>query len=326
MLRSERQNIISERYDATKPTLLSYCVAREAKSAASAKLSHELKEAVFSFNAKSNFEKKMKIIRYEDPFGKVSYAAENEGRTHSRIEGDPLSEFAVTPEAANIKRVLAPVVPTMIWCIGQNYRKHANELGMPIPEYPVVFAKGPNTTQNPGEPIWLPAGAQSTEIDYEAELVVVIGKTCKDVSYGRALEHVAGFTCGNDVSSRDWQLKKGGSQWCRGKSFDTFAPLGPCLVTPDSMGDPGTLRIQSIVNGRVMQDSNTNDMIFNVPALIEFLSQSTTLFPGTVIFTGTPSGVGMAQKPPLWLKDGDEVSITIEKIGTLTNTVRGAKN
>lgn len=267
----------------------------------------------------------MKIIRYEEPSGKIGYAAEQEGGKYLRIEGDALNEFEVTQEAANVRRVLAPVLPKMIWCIGQNYRKHANELGMAIPEYPVVFAKGPNTVQDPGEPIWLPDGAQSSEIDYEAELVVVIGKACKDVSRERALEYLAGFTCGNDVSSRDWQLKKGGSQWCRGKSFDSFAPMGPCLVTPDEVSDPGILRIQSIVNGRIMQDSNTSDMIHDVPALVAFLSQSTGLLPGTVIFTGTPSGVGMAQKPPLWLKDGDEVTIAIEKIGTLTNRVRRAQ-
>jgi 2-keto-4-pentenoate hydratase/2-oxohepta-3-ene-1,7-dioic acid hydratase in catechol pathway len=267
----------------------------------------------------------MKIVRYEDPSGKIGYATEEENGKYVRVEGEPQSGFKVTREAVNVRRLLAPVVPPMIWCIGQNYRKHANELGMAIPEYPVVFAKGANTVQDPSEPIQLPTGAQSSEIDYEAELVVVIGKTCKDVSRERALEYVAGFTCGNDVSSRDWQMKKGGSQWCRGKSFDTFAPLGPCLATPDTVGDAGNLRIQSIVNGRVMQDSNTSDMIHNVPTLIAFLSQSTTLHPGTVIFTGTPSGVGMAQKPPLWLKDGDEVTITIDKIGTLTNRVCGPK-
>lgn len=243
-----------------------------------------------------------------------------------RIEGEPVGEFEVTREAANIKRVLAPVVPRMIWCIGQNYRQHAAEVGAQVGEYPVVFTKGVNTVQDPEEPIWLPTGAQSSEIDYEAELVVVIGKACKDVSRERALDYVAGYTCGNDVSSRDWQLRKGGSQWCRGKSFDSFAPLGPCLVTHESMRDPGKLRIQTVLNGRVVQDSNTSDMIRDVPVLIEFLSQSTTLLPGTVIFTGTPSGVGMAQKPPLWLKDGDEVSVIIEEIGTLTNYVRGAKD
>lgn len=267
----------------------------------------------------------MKFIRYEDPSGKTGYAAEQRDGRYLRIEGEPLDEFEVTLETANIRRILAPVIPKMIWCIGQNYRQHVDEVGMKVAEYPVVFAKGVNTVQDPGEPIWLPVGARSSEVDYEGELVVVIGKACKDVSRERALDYVAGYTCGNDVSARDWQLKKGGSQWCRGKSFDSFAPLGPCLATPDSVGDPGKLGIQTVVNGRAIQDGNTSDMIHNVAALIEFLSQSTTLLPGTAIFTGTPSGVGMAQNPPLWLKDGDEVSVTIEKIGTLTNRVRGSK-
>jgi 2-keto-4-pentenoate hydratase/2-oxohepta-3-ene-1,7-dioic acid hydratase in catechol pathway len=255
----------------------------------------------------------MRIIRYEDPSGKIHFASQ-QGESHLRIEGHPFDGFRVTSDAAQIRRVLAPVVPTMIWCIGQNYRRHADEVGM-------VFAKGPNTAQDPGEPIRIPVGAKSTQVDYEGELVAVIGKKCKDVSRERALDYVAGYTCGNDVSARDWQLKMGGSQWCRGKSFDTFAPIGPCLATPDYLGDPGRLRIQTVVNGRTMQDANTRDMIHDVPALIAFLSQSTTLLPGTLLFTGTPSGVGMAQDPPLWLKEGDEVSVTIEGIGTLTNRV-----
>ena len=192
---------------------------------------------------------------------------------------------------------------------------------MGVDAYPEVFAKGANTVQNPGQPIQIPTGAKSAEIDYEGELVVVIGRACKDAARERALNYVAAYTCGNDVSARDWQLRKGGTQWCRGKSFDTFVPLGPCLVTRDSIADPAGLRIQMHVNGRIMQDADTRDMIHDVPALIEFLSQSTTLIPGTVIFTGTPAGVGMAQNPPLWLKDGDEVSVTIENIGTLTNRV-----
>jgi 2-keto-4-pentenoate hydratase/2-oxohepta-3-ene-1,7-dioic acid hydratase in catechol pathway len=263
----------------------------------------------------------MKIIRYEDPFGNIHYAAEQQGGKHFRVNGDPLNGFEVTREPAVVGKILAPVVPPMIWCIGKNYRQHADEVGMGVDKYPEVFAKGANTIQHPGQPIRLPARAKSSEIDYEGELVVVIGKPCRDVSRDRALGYVAGFTCGNDVSARDWQLKMGGSQWCRGKSFDTFAPLGPCLVTPDSIPDPAGLRIQTLVNGRTVQDASTKDMIHDVPALIEFLSQSTTLLPGTVIFTGTPSGVGMAQNPPLWLKNGDEVSVTIEKIGTLTNRV-----
>lgn len=265
----------------------------------------------------------MKIIRYEDASGKIHYASEQGGGSYLRIEGDPFNEFQVTKEAAMVRKILAPVVPAMIWCIGQNYRRHADEVGMGVAEYPVVFAKGPNTVQDPGEPIHLPVSAKSTQVDYEGELVVVIGKKCKDVPRERALEYVAGYTCGNDVSARDWQLKMGGSQWCRGKSFDTFAPIGPCLVTPNSISNPRNLQIQTVVSGRVMQDANTRDMIHDVPALISFLSQSTTLLPGTLIFTGTPSGVGMAQDPPLWLKDGDEVSVTIEGIGTLTNRVRG---
>jgi 2-keto-4-pentenoate hydratase/2-oxohepta-3-ene-1,7-dioic acid hydratase in catechol pathway len=239
-----------------------------------------------------------------------------------RLEGDPFGKHRVMQEPASVAKIIAPVAPVMIWCIGQNYRRHADEVGMSSGDYPVVFAKGPNTTQDPGAPIAIPARAGTAELDYEGELVVIIGKVCKDVSRERALDYVAGYACGNDVSARDWQLKKGGSQWCRGKSFDTFAPIGPCLVTPDSIADPSGLRIQTTVNGRVMQDGNTRDMVRDVPALIEFLSQSTTLFPGAAIFTGTPHGVGMALNPPLWLKDGDEVSITIDKIGTLTNTVR----
>jgi len=266
----------------------------------------------------------MKVIRYEDPSGKIHHAVERQDAGPLRVEGDPLHGFQVTGETAIIGKILAPVVPTMIWCIGKNYRRHADEVGMGVHEYPEVFAKGANAVQDPGQPIRFPERAKSSEIDYEGELVVVIGRACKDVTRQQALDYVAGYTCGDDVSARDWQLKTGGSQWCRGKSFDTFAPLGPCLVTRDSLADPGGLRIQTQVNGRIMQDASTRDMIHDVPAIIEFLSQSTTLLPGTVIFTGTPSGVGMAQNPPLWLKDGDVVSVIIDKIGTLTNRVCGA--
>ncbi|HEX3726638.1 MAG TPA: fumarylacetoacetate hydrolase family protein, partial [Pirellulales bacterium] len=158
--------------------------------------------------------------------------------------------------------------------------------------------------------------------DYECELAVVIGKRAKNVPRARALEYVLGYTCANDVSARDWQKDFGGSQWCRGKTFDTFCPLGPTLVTADELAEPNALAIKTIVNGQVLQDWNTNDMIFDVPALIEFLSGSTTLLPGTVILTGTPHGVGMARKPPVWLKAGDEITIEIEHIGSLTNPVQ----
>jgi 2-keto-4-pentenoate hydratase/2-oxohepta-3-ene-1,7-dioic acid hydratase in catechol pathway len=176
--------------------------------------------------------------------------------------------------------------------------------------------------QNPGDPIELPGSSQ--EVDYECELAVVIGKSCRNVRPENSLQYVSGYTCANDVSARDWQLKWGGGQWCRGKSFDTFCPLGPVLVTPDEIPDPNDLKIQTILNSDIVQDWNTNDMIFDVPALISFLSQDTTLIPGTVILTGTPHGVGMAAKPPRYLRPGDTVSISVEKIGALTNPVVAA--
>ncbi len=277
----------------------------------------------------------MKIIRYRDGAGAVYYGVAAPDGTYHRAEGElfageragttsaPAAPTALkaTDEPADVRTWLAPVSPPMIWCIGQNYRAHSRELGMPIPEFPVVFAKGPNTVTGHGSAILLPRAARSDEVDYEAELVVVIGNRCKNVVRERALECVLGYTCGNDVSAREWQLRTGGGQWCRGKTFDTFAPMGPCLVTADEISDPSRLRIAAQVNGKTMQDSNTSDMIFDVPSLIEFLTKSMTLEPGTAIFTGTPPGVGMARKPPLWLRPGDSVSISIETIGTLTNTV-----
>ena len=263
----------------------------------------------------------MKIIRYADQQGRIGYAAQNGGGAQV-ITGDIFGSFQVTNETADVRRLLAPVVPAAIWCIGQNYRRHAAEVGMAIPEDPVVFAKGINSVQDPGAPIVIPRCASSEEVDYECELVVVIGRTCKNISPEIALDYVFGYTCGNDVSARDWQLKRGGSQWCRGKSFDTFAPIGPCVVTRDTIPDPNRLAISTLLNGTAMQQWNTDDMIFSVAKLVSFLSQSTTLLPGTIIFTGTPHGIGMAQKPPRWLRPGDEVSIVIDGIGTLTNPVK----
>jgi 2-keto-4-pentenoate hydratase/2-oxohepta-3-ene-1,7-dioic acid hydratase in catechol pathway len=264
----------------------------------------------------------MKIIRYEDVQGSRHHGALGADGSTRKIKGDIFSNFEVTQEPADVHRLLAPVVPAMIWCIGQNYRRHAQESGATAPELPIVFAKGPNALQDPEQPILIPTHLASNEVDYECELAVVIGRPCKNATRSNALDYVLGYTCANDVSARDWQIKRGGSQWCRGKTFDTFAPMGPCLVTKDSLPDPDQLKIQTILNGKVMQDWTTSDMIFNVSTLIEFLSGSTTLWPGTIILTGTPHGVGMAQKPPRWLHDGDEVSIVIENIGTLTNPVR----
>ena len=265
----------------------------------------------------------MQIIRYQDSSGAIHHAARQADGSALRIEGDIYGAHRVTTERADLRKLLAPIAPTSILCIGLNYRHHAAESGAKAPEIPVLFVKGVNTVQNPGDPILLPTHLRSDEVDYECELAVVIGKACKNVTRARALDYVLGYTCANDVSARDWQLKKGGGQWCRGKFFDTFAPLGPCLVTRDEIPNPNALKIRTVLNGEVVQDWNTDDMIFDVPALIEFLSGSTTLLPGTVILTGTPHGVGMARKPePRWLREGDSVTIEIEKIGALTNPVR----
>ncbi|MBP7142445.1 MAG: fumarylacetoacetate hydrolase family protein [Opitutaceae bacterium] len=264
----------------------------------------------------------MKIIRYSDSSGTIRYAAETAPGRHQVLKGDPYGAREVTSEVATIGQLLAPIVPTQILGIGLNYRHHAAESGMKAPTYPVLFFKGVNTLQHPNAPIVLPRKMASHEVDYECELAVVIGRTCKNVSRQNALDYVLGYTCANDVSARDWQLKFGGGQWCRGKTFDTFSPLGPCLVTTDEIPDPSRLKIRTILNGRTVQDWNTGDMIFDIPTIIEFLSGSTTLVPGTVILTGTPHGVGMAAKPnPLWLKAGDSVTIEVDAIGALTNPV-----
>ena len=265
--------------------------------------------------------KTMRIIRHQANDGSLQYAALQPDGTARRIEGNLFGTHRVTDEVVSPGKVLAPIQPTAVFCIGLNYKQHAEESNAPIPQYPVLFMKSPGAVQNPGDAIVLPRHLQSDQVDYECELAVVIGKACKNVSRANALDYVLGYTCANDVSARDWQIKRGGSQWCRGKTFDTFAPLGPCLVLKDEIPDPNALRIQTILNGQTMQDSNTSDMIFDVPTLIEFLGGSTTLLPGTVILTGTPQGVGAARKPPVFLQPGDTVTVEIEKIGALTNPV-----
>jgi 2-keto-4-pentenoate hydratase/2-oxohepta-3-ene-1,7-dioic acid hydratase in catechol pathway len=263
----------------------------------------------------------MKIIRYQDRRGNLGHAALQPDGSAMKLGGDIFDSPRVTNDKAEVARLLAPVAPVAIICIGLNYRRHAQETNAKIPAFPVVFFKGTNTVQHPGEPIQLPTHLKSDEVDYECELAVVIGRRSKNVPRAKALEYVLGYTCANDVSARDWQKEKGGGQWCRGKTFDTFCPLGPCLVTADEIPNPNTLAIRTLVSGELLQDWNTNDMIFDVPTLIEFLSGSTTLLPGTVILTGTPHGVGMARTPRRWLHAGDTVSIEIEGIGTLTNPV-----
>ena len=263
----------------------------------------------------------MKIIRFLDPHDFIRLGVLRDDGSAVLLEGDLFGEHRAGTTRAEVKKLLAPLIPVSIPCIGLNYRHHAAESGAPVPQHPVLFHKAVSTVQNPGDPVEIPTRLASHQVDYECELAVVIGKRAKNVSRDKALDYVLGYTCANDVSARDWQRDWGGSQWCRGKTFDTFCPLGPCLVTADEIPNPNALQIRTLVNGEVLQDWNTNDMIFDVPTLIEFLSGSTTLLPGTVILTGTPHGVGMAHKPPRWLKAGDSMTIEIEKIGQLTNPV-----
>jgi 2-keto-4-pentenoate hydratase/2-oxohepta-3-ene-1,7-dioic acid hydratase in catechol pathway len=217
-------------------------------------------------------------------------------------------------------KLLAPVPdPRKIVCIGLNYRDHAAESGVPVPTEPILFSKYPTTLIGHGDQIVLPSA--SHEVDYEAELVVVIGRRGRHISRERALEYVGGYAVGHDVSARDWQLNKPGKQWMAGKTFDTFAPVGPELVTPDEVPDPQNLGIRLRLNGQTMQDSSTSQLVFGVAELIAYLSQIFTLEPGDLVFTGTPPGVGMARKPPVWLKPGDQVEVEIDRLGTLQNTV-----
>jgi 2-keto-4-pentenoate hydratase/2-oxohepta-3-ene-1,7-dioic acid hydratase in catechol pathway len=223
--------------------------------------------------------------------------------------------------AGNAVKILPPVPdPGKILCVGLNYRDHAIEGGKAIPTEPVLFSKFINTLIGPGDPITLPKVA--SKVDYEAELVIVIGKTGKHIPNDRsAFDYVGGYTCGHDVSARDWQFRGEEKQWTIGKTFDTFAPIGPVLVTADEAIDPHALQVQLRLNGTTMQNSNTKEFIFGVPAMLSFLSQVITLEPGDLIFTGTPPGVGISRKPQVLLKAGDVAEVEIEGIGVLKNPV-----
>ena len=262
----------------------------------------------------------MKIIRHITATG-PAYAALQPDGSAREIAGDIYGDFRVTDRVVKPGKLLAPVVPVYLPCIGLNYKRHAAESNSAPPPHPVLFVKNPASAQNPGDPIELPVKLPSTSVDYECELAVVIGQRCKNATRANALDFVLGYTCANDVSARDWQRNGGGGQWCRGKTFDTFCPLGPVLVTKDEIPNPNKLRLRTILNGETMQDWNTDDMIFDVPALIEFLSGSTLLLPGTVISTGTPHGIGGARTPPVFLRAGDTVTVEIDRIGALTNPV-----
>ena len=264
----------------------------------------------------------MKIIRFlSDTSAKPLTGILHADGSAEPIDGDLFGAWQPSGRRVHVAKRLAPLQPSVILAIGLNFREHAIETHQPIPEYPVLFMKSPWVTQNPGDPIVIPTRLASTKVDYEAELVVILGKTCKNATRESAMDFVLGYTCGNDVTARDWQKSFGGNQWCRGKSFDTFAPLGPCIVTKDEITNPQDLVLKSIVNGEVRQCSNTADQIFSVIDLIVFLSGSTTLPAGTAIFTGTPSGAGFARTPPVYLAPGDTVTIAIDGIGELTNPV-----
>ncbi len=218
--------------------------------------------------------------------------------------------------AAEHITLLPPVLhPGKVVCLGLNYRDHAAESSMAIPEYPVLFHKVAGSLVGHGQPVVIPR--VSSKIDYEAELAVIIGKRGKYIAEDNALSYVAGYAAANDVSARDLQFRTG--QWTTGKMLDTFGPLGPALVTRDEVPNPNSLAIKTILNGQVMQNGNTSDMIFHVPFIVHYISQIVTLEPGDVIMTGTPSGVGQAREPQVFMKPGDSVTVEIEHLGALTN-------
>lgn len=228
---------------------------------------------------------------------------------------DPVEQTGEVVQEDSITRYLPPVDPVNVLAVGRNYREHAAETDSDVPSAPLLFIMATNAVAAHGDKIVIPSVAAS-KVDYEAELVVVIGRKAKKVAVEHALDYVFGYTCGNDVSARDCQASDG--QWARAKSFDTFAPMGPYVVTGV---DPSNLRVRMRVNGETLQDQSTSDMIFSVAYLISYLSQGMTLMPGTVLFSGTPSGVGVARKPPLFLKPGDVCEVDIEGIGVLRNPV-----
>jgi acylpyruvate hydrolase len=236
-------------------------------------------------------------------------------------------EFAERLSAANLAEMSHPVSdvdfhapiprPGKVVCVGLNYRSHLAEIGEPTPKYPILFDKPGTSIVGHGQSIVLPR--VSREVDYEGELAVVVGRRGKYIPEEDALAYVAGYTCANDVSANDIEFRT--SQWTSGKMLDTFCPLGPALVTADEIPDPGSLRLKTLVNGRTVQDESTSDMIFSVPFLISYVSSLATLEPGDMILTGTPAGIGCNQKPQVFLRAGDRISVRIEGVGTLTNPV-----
>jgi len=284
----------------------------------------------------------MRLITYQSPTGPRAAGLNGDGscvdlnsadrrvpHCIKKLLGQGDAGLRLAAEAARLgepiaaeKLVLLPLVPNpeKVICVGKNYAEHARETGSKPPDEPVFFSKFPSAVCGDGQPILLPP--ESNQVDYEAELVAVIGRGGRNIAQSRALEHVAGYCCGNDVSARDWQKGKPGGQWLLGKSFDSFAPIGPALVTADDIPDPQCLDIKLRLNGRVMQQSNTRLMIFSVAELIAYVSRVCTLSPGDLLFTGTPEGVGFTRRPPVFLQAGDRVEVDIERIGSLGNPVK----
>jgi 2-keto-4-pentenoate hydratase/2-oxohepta-3-ene-1,7-dioic acid hydratase in catechol pathway len=258
----------------------------------------------------------MKIAHVQTPDNQINYGIVHHD-TVEIVRGDIFGSLHPAGRSfpLHLVKLLAPVTPANVLCFGRNYKAHAEEGGDAIPSAPLLFIKASSCIIGPEEPIIIPRAAPA-QVDYEAELVVVIKKAARNIDEAEALDYVLGYTCGNDVSARDCQT--GDGQWARAKSFDTFGPIGPWIETDLN---PENILVEGRLNGKTMQSANTSLMIFSVRHLISYLSQGMTLLPGTLLFTGTPAGVGAAQKPPVWLKPGDVFEVEIEGIGVLKNPV-----
>lgn len=258
----------------------------------------------------------MRIVRLRNAGNQAQYGIV-EGDKIAVATGDPIKGLKRTGASVPLAgaKLLAPVEPVNVLCIGQNYKAHVEEGGDKLPKAPILFMKTTTAVIGPDEPVVIPKVAPA-EVDYEAELALVIGKTARNVPESEALKYVLGYTCAHDVSARDCQRNDG--QWVRAKSFETFCPIGPWLETELN---PLNVRVQGRLNGQTMQDASTSLMIFSIPFLISYLSRGMTLLPGTLLLTGTPAGVGFARKPPVYLKPGDVFEVEVEGVGTLRNPV-----
>lgn len=274
----------------------------------------------------------MRIVSFHGGFGELVEAG-GEGTGEVRLLGRDLHEFLADPSTVAAAReedrrrplaelqLLPPVPrPNKIICVGRNYRDHAAERGKPMPTEPMLFPKFGTSLVGDGAEVTIPAVVE--DCDWEAELAVVVGRTARLVDEDHAMDHVAGYLCANDLTART--LQRSGGQWLRGKAVDGFLPIGPWLTTADEIDDPEDLRISCTVNGEVVQDASTSQLHFGIRYLIAFISQTLTLEPGDLIATGTPAGVGAAMDPPRFLGDGDVVAVTVERLGTLTTTMRSA--